>query len=226
GAGRMRIVRQLLAESVLLGLVGGGLGLVVAQWGTPAALSLLPAALPRAAEIGVDARVLAFTLVVSVAAGVLFGLAPALPASRPDLAGSLKEGGRGVTGSGRRVQDIFVVAELAMVLVLLVGSGLLFRTLTRIWRTSPGFEPSGVLTLGLSLPPAMSEASPDAMRAAWREVNARVEAMPGVEAVAASWAAVPMLAEDDLTFWPDDRPRPSDLSQMRWALHYVVGAQY
>jgi hypothetical protein len=164
GASQARVIRQLLTESVLLSLCGGALGLILAAWGTQAALSLLPESLPRAEEIGLDGRVLIFTLAVSVLAGVIFGLAPALRTARPDVQETLKEGGRGASTAKRSAQNVFVVMELAMALVLLVGAGLMIRSLTRLWSVSPGFDPKNVLYFQVGLSPSMKQAAPDAVR--------------------------------------------------------------
>ena len=142
GASQRRLVRQLLTESLLLALAGGTLGVLLAGLGTRAALNALPTALPRAQEIGLDPRVLLFTLGVTVVAGILFGLAPAFRMSAPRLQEDLKEGGRSVSGSKSRVQGVFVAAELAMALVLLAGAGLMIRSLTRLWNIDPGFNPA------------------------------------------------------------------------------------
>ncbi|HLQ78170.1 MAG TPA: ABC transporter permease, partial [Terriglobia bacterium] len=158
GASQRRVVRQLLTESLLLAFASGTLGLILAALGTRAALSILPAALPRAEDIGVDTRVLLFTLAISLLAGVLFGLVPALKMSKPNVQETLKEGGRGVSGGRHRMQGILVVAELAMALVLLAGSGLMIRSLARLWRIDPGFNAHNVMTVGLSLPPSMMAA--------------------------------------------------------------------
>jgi len=181
GASPQRGARQLLTESVLLALAGGGLGIVLAAWGTRVALKVLPAALPRAAEIGIDAHVLILTVAASVLAGILFGLAPALKISRPNLQETLKEARRGTIGAHHRTQGVFVVIEMATALVLLVGAGLMTRTLTRLWGVNPGFDPNNVLTFGLSLPPTMKKADPDAIRAAFREFDAKLGSTPGVQ---------------------------------------------
>ncbi len=148
GASRNRVIRQLLTESVLLGAAGGGIGLLLAAWGTQAALKLLPRALPRAEEIGMDFRVLAFTMIVSLLAGTLFGLAPALKTSQANPHTALKDAGRGTSGK-HRAQSIFVVVEMAIALVLLIGAGLMVRSLTRLWSVDPGFNPHNVLSFGL-----------------------------------------------------------------------------
>jgi len=226
GASPQRVIRQLLTESVLLALAGGGLGTVLAAWGTQAALKILPAALPRAPEIGIDAHVLVFTAVASVLAGILFGLAPALKISKPNLQETLKEAGRGTSGAHHRTQGVFVVIEMATALVLLIGAGLMTRTLARLWGVNPGFDPHNVLTFELSLPPAMKKASPDAIRAAYREFDAKLGSTPGVQAVSLSWGAIPMDTEDDEQFWIEGQPKPSNENEMNWALEYTVEPDY
>jgi predicted permease len=226
GAGRGRILRQLLTESILLALAGGALGLTLAQWGTQAALKHLPADLPRAAGIGLDARVLIFTAVVSLLAGILFGLAPALKTRTAELQNTLKEGGRGASSTRHRAQSVFVVVEMAMALVLLIGAGLLTRTMTHLWSVDPGFRPQNVLTFGISLPPSMIHASPDAIRAALRELDARLAATPGVAAMAETWEALPFGYDDERVFWFDSQPKPASQNDMNWTIDYVVGPGY
>ena len=141
GAGQGRVIRQLLTESLVLSCAGGGLGLLLASWGTQAAIRLMPEALPRAQSVQIDSRVLLFTLAASVLAGIFFGLAPALGTSRAGLHATLKEGGRGSSGARHRLQGLFVVVEMAMALVLLVGAGLMIRSLAKLWSVNPGFNP-------------------------------------------------------------------------------------
>jgi predicted permease len=226
GAGQGRILRQLLTESVLLALAGGALGLALAQWGTQAALKHLPADLPRAAGIGLDARVLIFTAVVSLLAGTLFGLAPALKTRTPELHNALKEGGRGASATRHRAQSVFVVVEMAMALVLLIGAGLMIRTMTHLWNVDPGFRPQNVMTFGISLPPSMMNASPDAIRAAVRELDARLAATPGVAAMAQTWETLPLGSDDEKVFWFDGQPKPASQNDMNWTIDYVVGPGY
>src|SRR5215510_218870 len=152
GAARVRVIRQLLTESVLLSLLGGALGLLLAAWGTRAGLAALPDALPRAEEIRLSTPVLFFTIILSVFIGILFGLVPALRNSRPDLHDTLKETGRGIKGGHHRVQNILVIAEMALALVLLSGAGLMLRSLAALWSVSPGFEPQNVLHFELAAP--------------------------------------------------------------------------
>jgi predicted permease len=226
GAGQGRVIRQLLTESTLLAVAGGALGILLAAWGTQFALALLPGALPRTAEIGLDARVLIFTAAISLLAGILFGLVPALKTARPNLHDTLKEGGRGTSGARHRVHAALAVAEMALALVLLVGAGLMVRTLAHLWSVNPGFDSKNVLTFGLSLPPSMMKASPAAIRAYIRQLDEGLASTPGVQAASLSWGAFPMNSEDDLTFWMDGQPKPQSQSEMNWTLDYIVDPGY
>jgi predicted permease len=226
GAGRGRIVRQLLTESLLLALAGGGLGLLLAAWGTKAALEHLPSGLPRAGDVGMDARVLFFTMGTALLCGILFGLVPALRISKPNLHDTLKEGSRGSGGGKHRGQGAFVIAEMAMALVLLVAAGLMIRSLSALWHVNPGFDSRNVLTFGISLAPSMKEASPDAIRATLREVQSKLNAAPGVRAASLSWAAVPLSSDDEDLFWLEGQPKPASENEMSWALSYVVEEDY
>jgi predicted permease len=226
GAGRGRILRQLLTESMLLALAGGGLGLLLAAWGTKAALLRLPQGLPRASEIGLDARVLLFTLGVSLLCGILFGLAPALKISKPNLHHTLKEGGRGASGTRNRAQGAFVIAEMAMALVLLIAAGLMIRSLNKVWSVNPGFDAHNVLSFGISLPPSMNNANAETIRAALRDVQAKIATTSGVTAASLSWAATPLGSDDEDLFWLEGQPKPGSGNDMNWSLSYVVQENY
>ena len=226
GASRARVIRQLLTESLLLGFAAGVIALIPAIWGTHAALKVLPAALPRADEVGLDFRVLAFTLAVSLLTGTLFGLAPALKTSRANPQAALKSGSRGAVGSNHRVLGTFVVVELAIALVLLSGAGLLIRSLMRLWNVDPGFNPQNVLNIGISMPPSMATASVDETRARLRELNDRFAHAPGITAVSNTWGAVPMNGEDDQWFWMDGQPKPKNQNEMSWVIDYIVDPDY
>jgi len=224
GATRGRVIRQLLTESIMLALSGGGLGLVLASWGLKGALTLLPKALPRAEEVHLDGRVLLFMLAASVLAGVLFGLVPALENSQHDLQETLKEGGRGSSGPRHRAQRIFVVVEMALAVVLLAGAGLMIRSLSKLWGVDPGFDPHNVLTFDLSFPSAIS--SPDAIRTSWRQIHDRLDAVPGIRASSLSAGAVPLQSNPEVPFWPEGQPKPSSQAAMKMALFYLIQPEY
>jgi len=226
GASRGRVIRQLLAESMLLALAGGALGLLFAQWGTQAGLKLIPVGLPRAGEVSLDNRVLLFTAALSLAAGVLFGLFPAFRMWKAGVQETLQESGRGGSGVRQRAQGVFVVCEMALALVLLCGAGLMLRTLQRLWGVNPGFRPNGVLTFSAALSPALAHADPGTIRAALREFDSRLGAVPGVDSISLSWGAVPLSGDDETLFWLEGQPKPTSMSEMSWALSYVVEADY
>jgi putative ABC transport system permease protein len=180
GAARARIVRQLLTESLLLALTGGAVGLLFAYWVVKALVTFGPA-IPRVDEIGVDGGAIAFTFGVSLLTSLLCGLAPALNASRPDLNETLKEGGRGAGSGSGLARGALVVAEVALTLVLLIGAGLLIRSLWRVMQINPGFNPEGALTMQVSLPE--SEYGESARKIAfYRQLLERLKSVPGVEA--------------------------------------------
>jgi predicted permease len=226
GAGRGRLLRQSLTESTLLGLAGGAFGLLVAGWGTKLALGLLPTALPRAAEVKLDGRVLLFTFAISLLTGILAGLAPALKISRGRVSEALKEGGRGASSGRARAQGIFVAVEMALALVLLIGAGLMIRTLGALWKVDPGFRPDNVLTFELNLPPSAGTASPGEVRGALRELSEKISTTPGVSSASFSDGAAPLQGEDDLSFWIDGQPKPASHSDMKMALVYRVEPNY
>ena len=226
GAGRGRLVRQLLTESVLLAAAGGAAGLLVAAWGTQAALTILPTALPRAHDIAIDGRVLAFAAAVSLLTGLLFGLIPAVRSSRPSLQDALRASTRGGGPGRHRAQSTLVVVEVALALVLLVGAGLMVRTLTQLWNVDPGFNPDHALGFTIGFDPSMAGASPAAVRANLREVHDRIASTPGVQAVSLSWGALPMNGDDEDLFWFAGEPKPTTSAGMKWAISYVVEPSY
>ncbi|HZW87828.1 MAG TPA: ABC transporter permease, partial [Myxococcaceae bacterium] len=225
GAGRGRIVRQLLTESMLLGVLGGALGVLLAILGTRAVLGLSGEGLPRMSEVHVDTRVLGFTLLISLLSGALFGLAPALAAVRSVPHESLR-GTAGLAGGHRRSQDVLVVLEVALALVLLVGAGLMVRTLTQLWSVDPGFDPERVLTFNVSLPTSIAREPPETIRAALRDLEATIGSTPGIRAVSLYGGAFPLGGDDEQLFWLDGEPRPSSSHDMKWTLSYVVGPGY
>lgn len=226
GAGQWRLLRQSMVESLLLALAGGGIGLLIAGLGTQVALRALPTTLPRAEEVALDLRVLFFTLAISLITGVLAGLAPAIKSAQWGLSETLKDGGRGASTGRGRAQAIFVTVEMALALILLIGAGLMIRSLSAIWNVDPGFRADNVLTFGLSLPPSVREAGPNALRNSLRELSQNIGSTPGVQAVSFSNAGIPILSEDDLFFWLADQPKPASQSEMNMALIYRVEPDY
>ncbi len=209
GAGTGRIVAQLLAESLLLSLTAGALGLVLA-WGALATVARLgPAGIPRLAGAQLDFPLFAFAFAVSVLTGVLFGLAPAVQVANPDLRVGLAEGGRGgkLGRSGLALRNGLVVTELALAVVLLIGAGLLVRSFVRLRAADPGFQPAGLLTARVPLTPARSS-TPDRRLSAFHEIAGRLAALPGVRAVGAV-SSLPLtgLGVGD-TFGIEGRPTP------------------
>src|SRR5215212_79648 len=207
GARRGRLVRQFLTESLLLGLAGGGLGLVLAAWGVEVLVALAPGNIPRLEEVGLDARVLAFTFGVSALTGVVFGLLPALSASKTDVSVSLKEGGsRGATaGRGaRRLRGSLVVAEVAITAVLLAGAGLMIRSFAAVQAVDPGFRPERVITFEFALPSAKYKEPPQIVNFD-EQLTERASAIPGVER-AALVDALPLTGGNVLSFVIEGRP--------------------
>ena len=213
GASRWRIVQQLLTESVIVALTGGALGLLLAFWGIDALVAASPDSLPRLRQVGVDGRVVGFTALVSLATGVLFGLAPAIRASRTELHETLKEGGRTSAAHGRAGQ-LLVIAEVALSLVLLVAAGLLIRSFARLQDVAPGFEPAKLLTFRLALPESRYVTF-DKGDAFFTGLFTRLRANPDVRAVAASSALPFSGVGGSRTFTIDGRPplRPEDSTE-------------
>jgi putative ABC transport system permease protein len=186
GASRWRVVRQLLTESILLSVIGGAAGVLLAYGGTIGLVAMLPTAqltaLPFLANLHIDARILGFSFGLSILTGMFFGLAPAIQASRPQLTGVLKEGGRNASaGSGHRLRTAFVVTEIALAVVLLVGCGLLLKSLLRLLNTSPGFNPENTLTMTVVLP-ATKYNDANSQINFQDQLSQRVGALPGVSA--------------------------------------------
>ena len=196
GAGRARVLRQLLTESVLLAIAGGVLGLFLAVWGTTLLAGLQSVQIPRLAQAGIDLRVLAFTLGVSVLTGVVFGMAPALHASRFNLFLSLKEGGRASSETKRssRARNVLVVAQVSLAVILLVGASLLIESMVHLTRQSPGFDSNGVMTFNLDLPDARY-GKPEQSLAFFRDLLERVREIPGVQSAS---GVLPLPLGDDV----------------------------
>jgi ABC-type antimicrobial peptide transport system permease subunit len=184
GARQWRVIRQLLTESVLLSLLGGVLGLIWAFWGIDLLISLSPASIASVKGISLDGRVLGFTLLISLLTGMVFGLAPAMQASKPDLNEALKEGGRSLAGSFRRnrMSRLLVISELALALILLIGAGLLIRSFQRLTRVELGYNPTNTLTVRIALP-EVKYSRPQQWTAFFQQVLERVKMLPGVQSV-------------------------------------------
>ncbi|HXW55248.1 MAG TPA: ABC transporter permease [Candidatus Cybelea sp.] len=225
GASPGRVIRQLLTESCLLSLVGGILGLLLAGWGTKAAIRAIPEALPRADSIGVDASVLGFAFAVSMFTGILFGLVPALRSAQPNLAETLKEEGRGSSGVRHRTQRILVVIEMAVAVLLLIGAGLMMRSLGKLWSVDPGFDAHNVLTLSVSSPQPLG-ATPATIREALRAIQSTLAGLPGVENASLNVGSVPMESDSELPFWLAGQPKPLSESEMKATLFDAVQSDY
>jgi len=197
GAGRQRIVRQALTESVVLAVFGGVLGLVIVVWGTDGLRAMLPAGFPRVADVSVDVPVLIFAMLASIATGLVFGVVPALRSARVDLTSALNDGGRRTIGDrkSRRARSALVVAQVALALVLLVAAGLLTRSMARLLAVNPGFDATGLLTAGVR-PPARDFPGSDARRQVYAAMVDRLAQVPGVTAVSAS-TLVPFSEQED-----------------------------
>ena len=226
GAGRWRLLRQSLTETVVLALMGGALGLGFATWGTGLALKGLATTLPRADEITLDRRVVLFTFGVSLLTGLLAGIVPALKTSQRRFNDTLKEGGRGASVGRARAQGVFVAVEMALALVLLIGAGLMIRTLNALWNVDPGFNADNVMVFDLTLPTWMRDSTPQIVRATFRDLNEKMKTTPGVESVSFSADALPMYTENDLFFYIEGQPKPATTSEMPMTLIYTVDTDY
>jgi putative ABC transport system permease protein len=224
GAGRGRIVRQLITESVLLSILGGVLGLAAAKWGLSTALATLAADLPRGDNIHLNASVLFFALGLSLGVGILFGLAPALRSSKADLQPSLKEGDRGSTGRHHRTQSALVVVQIALTLVLLAGAGLLFRTIQHLWKADLGFESQHVLTFQVGLSPSAIKTGAD-VRSAYQQLLDRIRQVPGVQGAEIT-TEVPMTHQmNAIPFWIDSH-RPASVAEAPRTLGFITGPDF
>jgi predicted permease len=224
GADRARMIRQLLTESVLLSLVGGALGVLFAIWGVRSVLATMPGILPRSENIAVNAPVLLFTLGVSIGVGILFGLGPAWKSWNADPQSSLRHGGRGSTGVRHRVQSSLVIVQMALTLVLLVGAGLLFRTIRRLWDVNPGFDAKHVITFKVGVSHALTK-TPAGTRTAYQQLIERVRQIPGVEA-AEFTALVPLSGESGIMpFWIGAK-KPVSLQAAPRLLGFMTGPGY
>jgi predicted permease len=224
GAQRTRIVRQLVTESLLLSLAGGALGLLVAKGGIKVVLAAVPGNLPRSENIGLHLPVLLFTFGVSIAVGILFGLAPALQNSRIHGQSSLQVGGRGSTSTHQALQSALVVVQISLTLVLLVGAVLLFRTTRRLLEVDPGFEAKHVITFKVGLSPSVTK-TPSSLRTAYQQLVERIRRVPGIQAADLT-NLVPLSNQDNSgAFWVGSRDATS-MAEAPHALYYETGPDY
>jgi predicted permease len=229
GAGRHRIVRQALTESIVLSVMGGVLGLVVVVWGTDLLRGMLPAGFPRVADVSVDVPVLLFAMAASIATGFVFGLVPAMRSARVDLTAALNEGGRRTIGDrkSRRARSALVVAQVALAMVLLVAAGLLTRSMARLLAVNPGFDATGLLTAGIR-PPSREFATTAARRQGFAATLDRLAQVPGVTGVSAS-SLVPFSEQEDFYgFRIEGRTNPPGTPEAQdpEARFYVVAPGY
>jgi len=226
GAGRFRIVRQMITESVVLALVGGTLGALLAIWGVDLLVTLSAGSIPATAHVQIDATVLVFTFLVSLVTGVLFGLAPALRTMKLNLSESLKEGGRTGSEGGKRnrTRSVLMVLESAIAVVLLIGAGLLIRSLIQLQNTNPGFDAHNVLTMRVDLS-SEKYSTPDKSGSFFTGLESRVGSLPGVESVGFV-TELPLSGQpNDMPFNVEGRPTAS-ISESRGADYRRVNLQY
>src|SRR5277367_1852306 len=224
GASGARIVRQLITESVLLSLAGGVLGLALAKWGVHPVLAALPGNLPRSENIGVNLSVLLFALAISVVVGILFGLAPALQSSQTDLQAALKAGGRGSTSPHQRAQSSLMIVQVALTLVLLVGAGLLFRTIRRLWEVNPGFDARHLIAFNVGLSPSANK-NVASMRTAYQQLIERIRNIPGVTAAELT-ILYPLSEQQNIGPFLAGSHQPASSAEAPRALFYWTGPDY
>src|SRR5882724_1693928 len=226
GAGPWRVIRQLLTESVLLSIAGGILGLGVAKIALKMALKALTNVLPRVNEVGLDWRVMLFTGALSIVTGLAFGLFPAMRLLRPKLSETMNEaGGRGSSGKGHRLQKVLVGAEMALAVVLLIGAGLMIRSLAMLWGINPGFDPRNATSFEISLSGNSADTAAS-LRAKYREGLRQLESVPSVKAVSMVGGALPMTGDSEVPFWREGQTRPQHQDDMTFALFYLVTPGY
>ena len=223
GANRARLVRQLLTESVLLSLLGAGLGLLFAILGVKSVPAAVSENLPRSENIAVNGFVLLLTLCASIAVGILFGLAPALKSWNSDPQASLKEGGRGSTVAHHRTQSILVIVQMALTLVLLVGAGLLFRTLRHLSDVNPGFDIQHIMTFKVGVSHSLTKTAPST-RTAYQQLIERIRQIPGVQG-ADFTGSVPLNGGWIMPFWIGSQ-KPASLQGAPRLVMFLTGPDY
>jgi putative ABC transport system permease protein len=227
GAGRLRLIRQLLTESILLALVGGAFGLLLAHGEIRLLRSLNPANIPRLSEIDIDGRVLGFTFLIAILTGIIFGLAPALQASKTDLNETLKEGARGSTGgiNRQRVRSLLVISEVALTVLLLIGAGLMIKSFISLQKVNPGFNPDNTLTMMVNLP-ASKYSDEHQVQAFFEQALHKIEALPGAQS-AGIVTSVPLTTTSiiRLRFIVEEHP-PANASEVPRANFRSISDKY
>ena len=220
GANRWRIIRQLLTESLMLAVIGAVLGILLAYWGASFIANQLPDGIPRLTETSIDVAVLGFTLGVSLLTGLLFGLAPALQASRLNLTEALKEGDRGSSGGRQRLRSLLIVSEVALTLTLLVGAGLLIQSFRRVLQVDPGFDPDNLLTMQVFV----NNTDGHQVAAFFEQWQENVRRLPGVKSTAVS-NGLPLGVVNHPIFFIEGRPRPENGREPS-GIRYTVSPGY
>ncbi|MFN2623924.1 MAG: ABC transporter permease, partial [Chthoniobacterales bacterium] len=225
GASRARIIRQLLTESLLLATLGGGLGLIIAKWGTDALVAVVPGNIPRISTTELDGAVLAFTLLLSLATGIIFGLVPAWQASHVDLNTALKAGARGAGGvEGKHgVRDVLVMTEVALALILLICASLLIQTFARLGRVDTGMRTDHLFTASIGLPQS-AYPKPENIITFFDQLMPRLRAIPGVQSVTTTWPLPLSGSNNTSSFDIEERPAPE--GQQPDSPHRIVGPDY
>jgi putative ABC transport system permease protein len=226
GAGRRRVVRQLLTESVILALMGGIAGVMLGTWAVDALVAAAPENAPRVSEIALDPRVLGFAALLTIVTGVLFGLAPAFQAARGELTGALNDRGRGNTGTaGRNVRSALVTAEVALAMILLTGAGLLLQTFIKLQSADLGFKPDNLIAGFVNPPAAAGYNSPEKHLAFYDRVFENAQALPGVQNVAMA-SVLPLSGDSDTSFSIEGAPAPRSQSETPVTWYRLVSASY
>jgi predicted permease len=224
GAGRSRIVRQLLTESIVLSLAGGAIGVAIAWFGLRALLAALPYNLPRSENIGLHAPVLVFSVLISIAVGILFGLFPAFHSARADVQDALQKATRGVTRGRTSSLSRLVMLQFALTLVLMTGAGLLLRSIRNLWQVNPGFDTRHALSFSVGLSPSFTRTA-NATREAYQELLARIRQVPGVEAADLTNIVPLSGADNGGPFWIGTA-QPASLQDAPHALYFWTGPDY
>ena len=225
GASRLRLFRQTLAESLYLAVVGGTLGVALAVWGTRAALNMLPSALPDIVNVGLNVRVLLVATAATCVTALVCAVVPSLRAGRQDVSQALTQLGRGGGSRRHRAQHVFLVTQVALTFMLLVGASLLGRSLAHLWRVDPGFDPRGVVTFMTGLPDERATDSAR-VRLTFRQIAGQLAEVPGVQATSAVFGALPYTGNNNaVDFWRAGEPRPEG-TDARLALFSAVGPDY